>query len=207
MGLIINALRGIHICVPRNMTQAAAFYNALLSADEPAIVIEPLMCYRMKEKMPANLGQFKIQLGIPEILQVGTDVTVITYGYNCHIAMEAAKMLAQVDISIEVIDVQTLLPFDVHHTLVDSIRKTNRVIFFDEDVSGGATGFMMQKVLEEQGAYMFLDAEPKTLSAKDHRPPYGSDGNYFSKPSADDLFDMVYGLMQEAKPGAFNKIY
>ncbi len=207
MGMIINALRGIHVCVPRNMTQAAAFYNALLTADEPAIVIEPLMCYRMKEKMPSNVGEFKLQLGIPEILKAGEDVTVITYGYNCHIAVDTAKMLQEVGISIEIIDVQTLLPFDVHHSIVESIKKTNRVIFFDEDVSGGATGFMMQKVLEEQGAYKFLDAEPKTLSAKDHRPPYGSDGNYFSKPSADDLFDMVYALMQEAKPGAFNSIY
>lgn len=207
MGMIINALRGIHVCVPRNMTQAAAFYNALLTADEPAIVIEPLMCYRMKERMPSNVGEFKMQLGIPEILKAGEDVTVITYGYNCHIAVDTAKMLQEVGISIEIIDVQTLLPFDVHHSIVESIKKTNRVIFFDEDVSGGATGFMMQKVLEEQGAYKFLDAEPKTLSAKDHRPPYGSDGNYFSKPSADDLFDMVYALMQEAKPGAFNSIY
>ncbi|MBL0049333.1 MAG: transketolase [Bacteroidetes bacterium] len=207
MGMIINALRGMHICVPRNMTQAAAFYNALLTADEPAIVIEPLMCYRMKEKMPSNVGEFKLQLGIPEILKAGEDVTVITYGYNCHIAVDTAKMLQEVGISIEVIDVQTLLPFDVHHSIVESIKKTNRVIFFDEDVSGGATGFMMQKVLEEQGAYKFLDAEPKTLSAKDHRPPYGSDGNYFSKPSADDLFDMVYALIQEAKPGAFKNIY
>ena len=207
MGMIINSLRGIHVCVPRNMTQAAAFYNALLKCDEPAIVIEPLMAYRMKEKMPANHGEYTLQLGVPELLKEGKDVTIVTYGYNCHIALETAKMLQEVDINIEIIDVQTLLPFDVNNSIVESIKKTNRVIFFDEDVSGGATGFMMQKVLEEQGAYKFLDAEPKTLSAKDHRPPYGSDGNYFSKPSADDLFDAVYSLMQEAKPNQFPSIY
>ncbi len=207
MGMMINSLRGIHICVPRNMTQAAGFYNALLTSDEPAIVIEPLMCYRMKERMPANLGEFSVKLGVPEILRQGNDITVVTYGYNCHIALETAKMLTEVGIDIEIIDVQTLLPFDVHHSLLESIKKTNRVIFFDEDVSGGATGFMMQKVLEEQGAYQFLDAEPKTLSAKDHRPPYGSDGNYFSKPSADDLFDVVYEMMREANPSSFNRIY
>ncbi len=207
MGMIINSLRGIHVCVPRNMTQAAGFYNALLTCDEPAIVIEPLMGYRMKENMPLNHGEYKLALGIPEILREGKDVTVITYGYNCHLAMEAGKMLDEVGISIEVIDVQTLLPFDVTHSLVESIQKTNRVVFFDEDVSGGATGFMMQKVLEEQGGYQFLDAAPKTLSAKDHRPPYGSDGNYFSKPSADDLFDTVYSLLQEAQPSKFPEIY
>jgi 2-oxoisovalerate dehydrogenase E1 component len=207
MGMIINSLRGIHVCVPRNMTQAAGFYNALLACDEPAVVIEPLMAYRMKEKMPANHGEYKLALGMPEILRQGSDVTVITYGYNCYLAMEAAKMLEEVGVSIEVIDVQTLLPFDVHSSLVESIKKTSRVIFFDEDVSGGATGFMMQKVLEEQGAYQYLDAAPKTLSAKDHRPPYGSDGNYFSKPSADDLFDTVYSLMRETAPNKFPEIY
>ncbi len=207
MGMIINSLRGIHICVPRNMTQAAGFYNALLTSDEPAIVIEPLMCYRMKERMPSNHGEYRLALGIPEVLREGKDVTIVTYGYNSHLAMETAKMLTAVGIDIEIIDVQTLLPFDVHNSIVDSIKKTNRVVFFDEDVSGGATGFMMQQVLEKQGAYRCLDAEPRTLSATDHRPPYGSDGNYFSKPSADDLFDLVYSMMREAYPEKFAGIY
>lgn len=207
MGMIINSLRGIHVCVPRNMTQAAGFYNLLLKGDEPALVIEPLMAYRMKEKMPANVGEFMIPLGMPEILREGKDITIVTYGYNCHLALESSKMLLEVGIDCEIIDVQTLLPFDVTHSIVNSIKKTNRVLFFDEDVSGGATGYMMQKVLEEQGAYAYLDAPPKTLSAKDHRPPYGSDGNYFSKPSADDLFDSVYQLLREANPSAFPEIY
>ncbi len=207
MGMILNALRGIHICVPRNMTQAAAFYNLLMQGDEPALVIEPLMCYRMKEKMPSNHGEYMLKLGAPEILKSGNDVTIVTYGYNCHLALEASKMLGECGIDCEIIDVQTLLPFDLNHSIVDSIKKTNRVIFFDEDVSGGATGFMMQKVLEEQGGYKYLDAAPRTLSAKDHRPPYGSDGNYFSKPSADDLFDAVYELMQESNPTQFPGIY
>ena len=207
MGMIINSIRGIHVCVPRNMTQAAGFYNTLLTADEPALVIEPLMGYRMKEKMPANLGKFKLPLGKPEILIQGSDITIVTYGYCCHLAIEAAKQLQEVNISIEVIDVQTLLPFDINNTIVGSLKKTNRIIFLDEDVPGGASAFMMQKVLEEQKGYNYLDAEPKTLSAKEHRPAYGSDGSYFSKPGADDIFDMAYNLMRDTDPIKYPEIY
>lgn len=207
MGMIINAVRGIYVCVPRNMVQAAGFYNTLLQSDEPALIIEPLNGYRLKEQMPVNWGEWKIPLGIPEIISEGTDVTVVTYGSMCRIVMEAAKMLAEVDISIEVIDVQTLLPFDLHHSIVESVKKTNRVIFADEDVPGGAAAFMMQKVLEEQGGYQHLDSEPKTITAKDHRPAYGSDGDYFSKPSADDVFDSVYSMMHEVNPAKYPRIY
>ena len=207
MGMIVNSVRGVHVCVPRNMTQASGFYNLLLQSDEPALVIEPLNGYRLKEQLPANLGEYKTPLGIPEILSEGTDVTIVTYGSMCRIAMEAVKQLQELEISAELIDVQTLLPFDINSSISESIKKTNRVLFLDEDVPGGATAFMMQKVLDEQGAYQYLDAEPKTLSAKDHRPPYGSDGDYFSKPSAEDVFDAVYAIMHESNPGKFPKIY
>lgn len=207
MGMIIHAVRGIYVCVPRNMVQAAGFYNTLLQSDEPALIIEPLNGYRLKEQMPTNWGEWKTPLGIPEVLNEGSDVTVVTYGSMCRIVMEAAKMLAEMDISVEVIDVQTLLPFDVDHTIVESLKKTNRVIFADEDVPGGASAFMMQKVLEEQGGYQYLDSEPRTVAAKEHRPAYGSDGDYFSKPSADDVFDSVYNLMHEANPQKFPRIY
>jgi 2-oxoisovalerate dehydrogenase E1 component len=207
MGMIVHALRGIHVCVPRNMTQAAGFYNTLLAADEPALVIEPLNGYRLKEKQPTNIGEFRVPLGIPEILTEGTDVTVVTYGSCCRIAVEAAKQLQEAGISVEVIDVQTLLPFDIRNSLVESVKKTNRVIFFDEDVPGGASSYMMQKVVEEQGAYAHLDSAPITLSAKDHRPAYGSDGDYFSKPGADDVFETVYALMHEVNPTRYPDIY
>jgi 2-oxoisovalerate dehydrogenase E1 component len=207
MGMIINSCRGIHICVPRNMTQASGFYNTLLKADEPALIIEPLNGYRLKERVPVNFGDYCTPLGVPEILNEGTDVTIVTYGSCVRIAQEAIKMLAETGISVELIDVQTLLPFDVHHSIVDSIKKTNRVIFFDEDVPGGASAYMMQKVVEEQGAYQYLDSAPVTLSARDHRPAYGSDGDYFSKPSADDVFDTVYNLLSECDPEKFPKIY
>ena len=207
MGMIINSLRGIHVCVPRNMTQAAGFYNTLLLIDDPALVIEPLSGYRLKEKLPVNLGDYRTPLGIPEILNEGTDVTIVTYGFCCRIAMEAVKQLQEADISVELIDVQTLLPFDIHHRILESVKKTNRVLFLDEDVPGGASAFMMQKVLEEQGAYQYLDGEPRTLAAKEHRPAYGSDGDYFSKPSADDVFDVVYEMMHDADPESYPKIY
>ncbi|MBL7891908.1 MAG: transketolase [Bacteroidia bacterium] len=207
MGMIIHALRGIHVCVPRNMTQAAAFYNTLLQSDEPGIVIEPLNAYRLKEQVPANFGEFKIALGTPEIIHEGSDVTIITYGSCCRVALEAAALLKEVDISVEIIDVRTLLPFDINNNLVESLKKTNRVVFLDEDVPGGASAYMMQKVLEDQGGYQYLDSTPRTLAAKEHRPPYGSDGSYFSKPGADDVFDTVYTIMNEADPGKFPKIY
>ncbi len=207
MGMIINTIRGIHVCVPRNMQQAAGFYNTLLAADEPALVIEPLNGYRLKEKQPSNLGEYKTPLGMVETINEGTDVTLVTYGSCCRIAMEAVKMLTETGISVEVIDVQTLLPFDLNHSIVESVKKTSRLVVLDEDVPGGASAYILQKVLEEQKAYKYLDSEPTTISAKDHRPAYGSDGDYFSKPSADDVFDVVYELMQETNPGKFPGIY
>ncbi|MGZ4048960.1 MAG: alpha-ketoacid dehydrogenase subunit beta, partial [Bacteroidia bacterium] len=207
MGMIINSIRGIHVCVPRNMQQAAGFYNTLLSGDEPALVIEPLNGYRLKELLPSNLAEYKIPLGVVEVINEGTDVTLVTYGSCCRIALEAVKQLAEADISVEVIDVQTLLPFDLNHSILNSVKKTNRLVVLDEDVPGGASAYILQKVLEEQGAYQFLDSEPRTLAAKDHRPAYGSDGDYFSKPSADDVFDTVYELMRESNPNKFPGIY
>lgn len=207
MGMIINAVRGIHVCVPRNMTQAAGFYNTLLCADEPALVIEPLNGYRLKEQLPANLGEYKVPLGITETIKEGTDVTLVTYGSCCRIALEASKLLEDIDISVEIIDVQTLLPFDINQSIVESVKKTNRLLILDEDVSGGASAYILQKVLVEQKAYQYLDSEPKTLAAKDHRPAYGTDGDYFSKPNVDDVFDAVYDIMKEANPGSFSEIY
>ncbi|TYZ10901.1 transketolase [Hymenobacter lutimineralis] len=205
--MILGAIRGMHLCVPRNMTQAAGFYNTLLRSDEPAIVIECLNGYRLKERIPQNVGEFTLPLGQPEILQEGHDVTVVTYGSMCRIVLDAAKQLADIGISVEVIDVQTLLPFDVDHIIADSLRKTSRVLFADEDVPGGATAYMLQQVLDEQQAYRFLDAQPRCLAAQAHRPPYGSDGDYFSKPNAEDVFDAVYELMQEADAKRFPAIY
>ncbi len=207
MGMIINSLRGIHVCVPRNMQKAAGFYNTLLAADEPALVIEPLNGYRLKEKQPSNLGDYKTPLGVVETINEGTDITLVTYGSCCRIAMEAVKMLAEANISVEVIDVQTLLPFDINQSIVESVKKTNRLVVLDEDVPGGASAYILQKVLEEQKAYKYLDSEPTTITAKDHRPAYGSDGDYFSKPSADDVFDVIYELMQETNPNKFPGIY
>jgi len=207
MGMIINSLRGIYVCVPRNMTQAAGFYNTLLSAHEPAIVIEPLNSYRLKEKRPFNMGEFKVPLGIPEVLREGKDVTIITYGPLCRMAEQAAQQLDAVNISVEIIDVQTLLPFDINHSIVESLKKTNRVLFLDEDVKGGASAFMMQKVLEEQDGYQYLDSAPRTLTGKDHRPAYGSDGDFFSKPSVEDIYDTVYAIMNEVDPASHPDIY
>jgi len=207
MGMIIGACRGIHICVPRNMTKAAGFYNTLLQADEPALVIEPLNGYRLKENQPTNFGEFKTPLGIPEIINEGSDVTIVTYGSCIRVAQDAIKLLQEHTISVELIDVQTLLPFDINHQIVESVKKTNRVLFLDEDVPGGGSAYLMQQVIEVQGAYQFLDAEPVTLAAKAHRPAYGTDGDYFSKPNADDVFDAVYNLMHEAKPQEYPAIY
>ncbi|MDP2387079.1 MAG: thiamine pyrophosphate-dependent enzyme [Bacteroidota bacterium] len=207
MGMIVHACRGIHVCVPRNMTQAAGFYNTLLKADEPALIIEPLNAYRLKEQIPANFGEFSTPLGIPEILSEGNDITIVTYGSCVRIAQDAIKMLNETGISVELIDVQTLLPFDINHSIVESIKKTNRVLFLDEDVPGGASAYMMQKIVEEQGAYKYLDSAPLTLSAREHRPAYGSDGDYFSKPNPDDVFDLVYNLISEAEPTKYPKIY
>ncbi|GAB3225646.1 alpha-ketoacid dehydrogenase subunit alpha/beta [Hymenobacter seoulensis] len=205
--MILGAIRGMHLCVPRNMTQAAGFYNTLLRSDEPAIVIECLNGYRLKERIPSNVGEFTLPLGQPETLLKGDDLTIVTYGSMCRIVLDAAKQLAEEGISVEVIDVQTLLPFDVDHVIADSIRRTNRVLFADEDVPGGATAYMMQQVLDEQQVFRFLDSQPRCLSAQAHRPPYGSDGDYFSKPNVEDVFDAVYELMQEADPKRFPQIY
>lgn len=207
MGMVLNTLRGIYICVPRNMTKAAGFYNTMLESDDAAIIIECLNGYRLKEKMPGNLGEFKTPLGIPEIIKEGKDITVVTYGSMCRIVMEAAEALEKAGISIEVIDVQTLLPFDIHHIIVESVAKTNRLLIADEDVQGGASGFIMQQIVEVQEAYKYLDATPTTLTAKDHRPAYGSDGDYFSKPGAEDVFDTAYEMMHEADPERFPRMY
>lgn len=207
MGMIINAVRGIHVCVPRNMTQAAGFYNTLLSADEPALVIEPLNGYRLKEQLPSNVGEYKLPLGVVETINEGNDITLVTYGSCCRIAMEAVKQLAEADISVEIIDVQTLLPFDLNHSIVESLKKTNRLLILDEDVPGGASAYILQKIVEEQKGYNYLDAEPRTLTAKDHRPAYGSDGDYFSKPSSDDVFETVYEMMRESNPAKYPELY
>jgi pyruvate/2-oxoglutarate/acetoin dehydrogenase E1 component len=185
----------------------AGMYNTLLRSDDAALIIECLNGYRLKETVPDNIGEFTVPMGIPDILKEGNDITIVTYGSMCRIVMEAAADLEAKGISCEVIDVQTLLPFDVNHIILESIKKTNRILFTDEDVSGGATGFMMQKVLEEQGAFQFLDSIAATLPAKDHRPAYGSDGDYFSKPNAENVFDKVYQIMQEADPKRFPSIY
>ena len=207
IGMILNSLRGINVLVPRNMTQAAGFYNTMLKSDDPALIIECLNGYRLKERIPDNIGDFTIPLGRPEVLRTGADVTVVTYGSMCRIVMQAAQELEEVGISIEVIDVQTLLPFDVDNNIVESLKKTNRVVFADEDVPGGASAYMMQKVVEEQNGYFHLDSQPITISAKEHRSAYASDGDYFSKPSTDTIFDAVYGLMNEADPNRFPQLY
>lgn len=207
MGTIINSLKGIHVCVPRNLTTAAGFYNTLLKGDDPALVIEPLNAYRSKEKLPNNLGEFQVPLGIPEIVKEGNDITIVTYGSTCNLAQEATRELEDLGISAELIDVRTLMPFDLNHSIVESLKKTNKILFLDEDVKGGASAFMMQQVLEIQGGYYHLDVEPKTLTAKDHRPAYGTDGDYFSKPSIDDIIESCYQLMRDANSDNFKAIY
>lgn len=207
MAVLLGGLRGIHLCVPRNMTQAAGMYNTLLNSDDPAIVVECLNGYRLKEKMPNNLHEMRVPLGIPEVIRDGRDVTIVTYGSMCRIVMEAARQLEEINISVEVIDVQTLLPFDVTHRIVESIKKTNRVIFADEDMPGGGSAYMMQHVLDEQNAYRYLDSKPVCLAAVPHRPAYSSDGDYFSKPNVENIFDAVYAMMGEFNPVAFPKIY
>lgn len=205
IGMIIHAVRGMHVLVPRNMVQAAGMYNLLLQSDEPALVIECLNGYRLKEKQPDNYTSFTVPLGKVETLRTGSDLTLVTYGSSCRIAMDAATQLAEVGIDIEVIDVQSLLPFDLDHDIVKSLKKTNRILFLDEDVPGGATAYMMQQVMEEQGGYFLLDSPPASLTAKAHRPAYGTDGDYFSKPSIEDVVEKVYAIMQDAEPGEFPK--
>ncbi|MFN0014077.1 MAG: thiamine pyrophosphate-dependent enzyme [Saprospiraceae bacterium] len=203
MGMMLGSLRGMYFCVPRNMTQAAGMYNTLLQGDDPAIVVECLNGYRQKEKVPANVGEFTVPLGVPEVLHEGTDVTIVTYGSSVAVAEEASQTLAVHGISVELVDVQTLLPFDLPQICLNSLKKTNRVVFLDEDFRGGATGYLMQQLLDEQGGYRYLDSAPVAISAKDHRPAYGGDGNYFSKPQVEDVVEAVYALMREAEPSRF----
>ncbi|HVT05589.1 MAG TPA: thiamine pyrophosphate-dependent enzyme [Thermoanaerobaculia bacterium] len=207
MAGIISLLRGMQVCVPRNMTQAAGFYNTLLQSDDPAVVVEVLNAYRAKERRPVNIGEFTVPLGVPEILREGTDVTIVTYGACCRIAMEAAELLDETQISAEIIDVQTLLPFDLQGIIARSLQKTSRVVFLDEDVPGGASAYMMQQVLERDRAWELLDSEPRTVTAKEHRPAYGSDGDYYSKPGRESVFEAVYGLMNESDPRRYPKFY
>jgi 2-oxoisovalerate dehydrogenase E1 component len=207
ISLVLGSIRGIYVLAPRDMTQAAGFYNTMLKSDDPALIIECLNGYRMKEKLPSNVGEFTVPLGVPEVLRLGDDVTVVTYGSMCRVVMEAAFELEKMDIGCQVIDVQSLLPFDIHHSIVESLKKTNRVVFADEDVPGGATAFMMQKVLEEQGGYQFLDSKPLTITGKEHRPAYGSDGDYFSKPSVEEVVDLIYEMMRETAPDKFPPLY
>jgi len=207
MSMMLGSMRGIFILAPRNMTQAAGFYNTMMASDDAAVIIEPLNGYRTKENMPVNIGEYRLPLGVPEILNEGDDITIVTYGSCCRIVMDAVKQLEQVDIGCEVIDVQTLLPFDIDHTIVESLKKTNKILFMDEDVSGGATAYMMQKVMEEQGGFDFLEIPPVTLAAKDHRPAYGSDGDYYSKPNVEDVFDTVYEMIRRCNPGLYPPVY
>ncbi len=197
MGMIVNSLRGMYVCVPRNMVQAAGMYNTLLQSNEPALVIECLNGYRLKEKMPLNLSSFTVPMGVPEVIRQGTDVTIVSYGSTLRIIDEAAQQLEQMGTSCEIIDVQTLLPFDINHTILESLKKTNRIVFVDEDVPGGAAAYMFNKVMEEQGGYKYLDVAPRTITGKAHRPSYGSDGDYFSKPNVEEITSVILEMMRE----------
>jgi pyruvate/2-oxoglutarate/acetoin dehydrogenase E1 component/TPP-dependent pyruvate/acetoin dehydrogenase alpha subunit len=207
MGMIINAIRGIHVLVPRNMTKAAGFYNTLLETDEPALVVECLNGYRLKEKMPTNLGEFKTPIGVVETIKSGNDITLVSYGSTLRLVEQAAKELLEVGIDAEIIDIQSLLPFDVNHDIVKSLTKTNRLLIIDEDVPGGASAYILQQIIDEQKGYMVLDSQPETLAAKAHRPSYGTDGDYFSKPSVEDIFEKVYAMMHEMNPSKFPSLY
>jgi pyruvate/2-oxoglutarate/acetoin dehydrogenase E1 component len=200
MGGLIHLLRGMHLLVPRNMVQAAGFYNTLLRGDDPALVVEVLNGYRLRERLPQNLGDFTIPLGVPEVLRAGDDVTLVTYGACCRIALEAAIQLQALDIAVEVVDVQSLLPFDLNHTLVESLKKTSRIVVLDEDVPGGASAYMLQQVLEVQDGYHWLDSPPRTITAQSHRPAYGTDGDYFSKPNVETVIAVINALMHESDP-------
>jgi pyruvate/2-oxoglutarate/acetoin dehydrogenase E1 component/TPP-dependent pyruvate/acetoin dehydrogenase alpha subunit len=207
MGMIINAIRGIHVLVPRNMTKAAGFYNTLLECDEPALVIECLNGYRLKEKMPLNYGEFKTPIGVVETIKEGTDITLVSYGSTLRLVEQAANELLETGINCEIIDIQSLLPFDINHDIVKSITKTNRLLIIDEDVPGGASAYILQQIIEQQDGYNYLDSKPQTLTAKAHRPSYGTDGDYFSKPSIEDIFEKVYAIMNEVNPIKFPKLY
>jgi pyruvate/2-oxoglutarate/acetoin dehydrogenase E1 component/TPP-dependent pyruvate/acetoin dehydrogenase alpha subunit len=207
MGMIINAVRGIHVLVPRNMTKAAGFYNTLLETDEPALVIECLNGYRLKEKMPLNLGEFKTPIGVTETIRKGSDITIVSYGSTLRLVEQAAKELQEVGIECEIIDIQSLLPFDINHDIKKSLMNTNRLLVVDEDVPGGASAFILQQVLDVQNGYDYLDSKPQTLASKAHRPAYGTDGDYFSKPSAEDIFEKVYAMMNEVNPTEYPSLY
>ncbi|MEM6719615.1 MAG: thiamine pyrophosphate-dependent enzyme [Bacteroidota bacterium] len=207
MGAIINSIRGIHVLVPRNMTKAAGFYNTLLESDEPALVVECLNGYRLKEKLPTNLGEFKTKIGVVETIKEGSDITVVSYGSTLRLVEQAAKELNAVGIDVEIIDCQSLIPFDINHDTVKSVQKTNRLLVVDEDVPGGASAFILQHIVDEQNGYQYLDSKPQTLTAKAHRPAYGTDGDYFSKPSAEDIFEKIYAMMHEANPTDFPVLY
>lgn len=206
MSVLLGGLRGMYILTPRNMVQAVGMYNTMLQSDDPALLIECLNAYRLKERMPDNIGAYTVPLGQPEVIRQGADVTIVTYGACVRIAQAAAEMLAVDGIEVEIVDVQTLIPFDISHAIVDSLHKTNRIVFLDEDLPGGATAYMMREVLELQGGYCYLDSPPVCITAKDHRPPYGTDGDYYSKPNAEDVYEAIYGLMQEAEPDKFPSI-
>ena len=207
MAGIINLVRGVYVLVPRNAVQAAGFYNTLLQSDDPGIIVEVLNGYRLKEALPRNIGEYTLPLGIPEVLCEGKDLTIVTYGACCKIALDASEKLNEVGISAEIIDVQSLLPFDINNSIVESLKKTNRIIFLDEDVPGGATAYLLQEVIEKQGGYFWLDSPPQTVTAKAHRPAYGSDGDYWSKPNAETVFDAVYKIMNEVDPQTYPSIY
>jgi pyruvate/2-oxoglutarate/acetoin dehydrogenase E1 component len=207
MAGIIHFLRGMLVFVPRNMTQAAGFYNTLLLSDDPGIVVEVLNGYRLREKLPANIGDFTVPPGVPEVLRAGEDVTLVTYGACCRIVLEAASLLRRAGISTEVIDVQSLLPFDLQDRIGESLGKTGRIVFIDEDVPGGTTAYMLQEVLEKQGGYSSLDSPPRTVPAQEHRPAYGSDGDYWSKPNVEQVFAAVYDMMNEADPAKYPVFY
>lgn len=206
MGALLSLLRGMHILVPRNMTKAAGFYNTLMDCDQPAIIVECLNGYRLKENLPTNLGEFKTPVGVVETIREGKDITLVSYGLTLRIVSQAVEELAEFGIEAEVIDVQSLIPFDINHDIVKSVMKTNRLLVIDEDVPGGASAYILQKIIEEQRAYQYLDSAPKTLSAKDHRPAYATDGDYFSKPNAEDVFEKVYAIMYEANPQKYPKL-
>jgi pyruvate/2-oxoglutarate/acetoin dehydrogenase E1 component len=197
MGMVINSLRGIYVCVPRNMTQAAGMYNTLLRSNDPGLMIECLNGYRLKEKLPSNLVEFTVPLGIPEIIKEGNDITIVSYGSTLRVIQEAVRMLEAASISCEIVDVQTLLPFDIHHKILESLKKTNRIVFIDEDVPGGGAAYMFNKVMEEQGGYRYLDVAPRTITGKAHRPAYGSDGDYFSKPNPEEIEMVIKEMMRE----------
>jgi len=207
MAGIINLVRGMVVLVPRDMTHAAGFYNTLLKADEPAIVVEVLNGYRVKERLPDNISEMTLPLGVPETIREGKDATIVTYGACCRIVLDAAEKLSKIGIEVEVMDVQSLLPFDIHGKIVESLKKTTRILFVDEDVPGGTSAYMLQEVIEKQGGYYHLDSPARTLSGKAHRPAYGSDGDYWSKPNTETVFDAVYEMMNEVDPSAFPEIH